>query len=56
VDAGANVLNSATFYGVEDPLANLKLLSRFFEEYPDYVDKTVVVVKGGMKNFQLITE
>ncbi|GFZ44204.1 hypothetical protein JCM24511_01925 [Saitozyma sp. JCM 24511] len=56
VDAGANLLNSATFYGVEDPLANLKLLNRFFETYPDYVNKTVVVVKGGLKNYQLITD
>jgi hypothetical protein len=42
------LLNSANFYGTaEDPLGGLKLLGRFFDAHPDYVDKTVLMVKGG---------
>ena len=28
--------------------ANLELLARFFEKYPDYADRTFLSVKGGM--------
>ncbi|WWC70457.1 uncharacterized protein I206_104408 [Kwoniella pini CBS 10737] len=49
LDADANLLNTALFYGSEeDPLSNLKLLGRFFETYPKYKDKAIVSVKGGM--------
>jgi len=48
-DAGATFWNSAQFYGQpEDPMANLKLLNRFFDKYPDYAEKIVLSVKGGM--------
>ncbi|KZT67695.1 Aldo/keto reductase [Daedalea quercina L-15889] len=41
------VLNSAAFYGPpNDPLANLAMLSRFYEANPEYVDKTFLMVKG----------
>ncbi|KZT70009.1 Aldo/keto reductase [Daedalea quercina L-15889] len=43
------VLNSAEFYGPpHDPLANLAMLSRFYEANPEYVDKTFLMVKGAM--------
>ena len=29
------------------PLANLKLLRRFFDTNPEYVDKTFLSIKGG---------
>ena len=28
--------------------ANLELLARFFEKYPDYADKAFLSVKGGV--------
>ena len=33
------------FYARDLGTANLEMLSRFFEKYPDYVDKTFLVVK-----------
>ncbi|KAJ9479704.1 putative pyridoxal reductase [Pseudozyma hubeiensis] len=48
VDSGSNLLNSSAFYGPQsDPYANLALLRRFYEAYPEYKDKTVLSVKGG---------
>ncbi|KAF7297877.1 Aldo-ket-red domain-containing protein [Mycena chlorophos] len=41
------LLNSAEFYGPTRGTNNLELLARFYEKYPDYADKTFVVVKGG---------
>ncbi|KAI0363829.1 aldo/keto reductase [Pilatotrama ljubarskyi] len=41
------VLNSAQFYGEGWSTANLELLSRFYEKYPDYADRTFLMVKGG---------
>ncbi|KAA1476981.1 aldo/keto reductase [Dentipellis sp. KUC8613] len=41
------MLNSAEFYGVNPREANLELLARFFEKYPEYVDKAFLSVKGG---------
>lgn len=36
----------AAFYGPpNDSLANLKMLARFYEANPDYVDKTFLMVK-----------
>ncbi|KAI0334918.1 aldo/keto reductase [Cubamyces sp. BRFM 1775] len=40
------VLNSAQFYGQGWSTANLELLSRFYEKYPDYADRTFLMVKG----------
>ncbi|KIJ48635.1 hypothetical protein M422DRAFT_28368 [Sphaerobolus stellatus SS14] len=46
---GAKVmLNSGEFYGLNWPTMNLELLARFYMKYPEYVDKTVLSVKGGM--------
>ncbi|KAH9853948.1 aldo/keto reductase [Lenzites betulinus] len=45
------VLNSAQFYGNGWSTANLDLLSRFFEKYPEYADRTFLMVKGGC-NFE----
>ncbi|KAI0260769.1 aldo/keto reductase [Gloeopeniophorella convolvens] len=41
-------LNSGEFYGLNPPSANLDLLARFFERYPDYADKAFLSVKCGM--------
>ncbi|KAF5387562.1 hypothetical protein D9757_006508 [Collybiopsis confluens] len=43
-------LNSGEFYAMDFGTANLKLLSRFFEKYPDYADKIFLSVKGGIRN------
>jgi len=40
-------LNSGEFYGLDLPSANLELLARFFEQYPDYADKAFLSVKCG---------
>jgi pyridoxine 4-dehydrogenase len=54
VDNGATLWNSGSFYCPQDkPYANLLLIKRFFEKYPDYSKKVFVSVKGGcdMENF-----
>ncbi|GAA5839795.1 hypothetical protein JCM11251_001217 [Rhodosporidiobolus azoricus] len=48
IDSGSNFLNSGAFYGTKDPQDNLKLLSRFCEANPEYKDKFVLSVKGGI--------
>ncbi|KAL5498123.1 hypothetical protein ACEPAH_2253 [Sanghuangporus vaninii] len=45
------VLNSGEFYGVNPPEANLELLARFFEKFPNYTEKAFLSVKGGV-NFE----
>ncbi|WVQ75580.1 hypothetical protein IAR50_005207 [Cryptococcus sp. DSM 104548] len=48
-DHGSNCWSSATFYGPPgDGFANLKLLRRFFDMYPEYKSKVVLVIKGGV--------
>ncbi|KAI0818943.1 aldo/keto reductase [Irpex lacteus] len=42
------MLNSGEFYAQDFGTANLELLSRFFEKYPEYADKTFLSVKGGL--------
>ncbi|KAG1754497.1 NADP-dependent oxidoreductase domain-containing protein [Suillus lakei] len=46
-----HVLTSDTgeFYGHNLATTNLEMIARFFEKYPDYVDKTFLSVKGGLK-------
>ncbi|KAI0278907.1 Aldo/keto reductase family-domain-containing protein [Russula brevipes] len=46
-------LNSGEFYGQGLSTANLELLARFFEKYPDYADRTFLSVKGGTVPGQL---
>jgi len=42
------VLNSGEFYGLAPKEANLELISRFFEKYPEYADRAFLSVKGGI--------
>ncbi|KAF8532602.1 NADP-dependent oxidoreductase domain-containing protein [Gautieria morchelliformis] len=39
-------LNSGAFYSQDFGPANLELLARFYDKYPDYKEKTVLCVKG----------
>jgi len=49
VPAGCKmILNSGEFYGMNPKTANLELLARFFEKYPEYQDKAFLSVKGGV--------
>ncbi|KAK7693340.1 hypothetical protein QCA50_002908 [Cerrena zonata] len=41
-------LNSGEFYANDLGTANLELVARFFEKYPDYADKAFLSVKGGV--------
>ncbi|KAJ3019103.1 hypothetical protein NUW54_g175 [Trametes sanguinea] len=43
------MLNSSEFYGPNWDPANLELLARFYEKYPEYVDKTFL--SGAAKTF-----
>ncbi|KAF8494653.1 aldo/keto reductase [Russula emetica] len=40
------LLNSGEFYGQGFTVANLELVARFFEKYPEYADRTFLSVKG----------
>ncbi|KAG7528636.1 hypothetical protein FFLO_06029 [Filobasidium floriforme] len=56
VDAGATFINSGAFYGNPgSETANLELLRRFFDKYPDYVDRVVLSVKGGAKGGKIFS-
>lgn len=46
------MLNSGEFYGQPDPELGLKLLGRFYAQYPEYAVKTYLSVKGGMAKMQ----
>jgi len=41
-------INGGEFYGPNFSTANLEMIARFFEKYPDYADKTFLSVKGGL--------
>ncbi|KAI0690056.1 aldo/keto reductase [Cytidiella melzeri] len=43
------MINSGEFYAQDFGTLNLEMLSRFFEQNPDYVDKIFLSVKGGFK-------
>ncbi|KAI0636841.1 aldo/keto reductase [Trametes polyzona] len=43
------LLNSGEFYGPNFSTANLELVARFFEKYPEYADRTFLSVKGGLQ-------
>ena len=50
IDSTENpLLNTGAFYGPqpEDPMANLKLLNRYFQKYPEDTQKCILCVKGG---------
>ncbi|KAI0304549.1 aldo/keto reductase [Russula brevipes] len=49
-------LNSGEFYGQGLTTANLELLARFFETYPEYADRTFLSVKGGLVPGQLAVD
>lgn len=42
-------MTAGEFYGVDPPTANLEMLSRFFAKYPEYIDRTFLSVKGGVR-------
>ncbi|KAF9227548.1 Aldo/keto reductase [Gyrodon lividus] len=42
-------LNGGEFYGHNLSTTNLEMIARFFEKYPEYVDRTFLSVKGGVK-------
>lgn len=47
---------SAEFYGQGLSTANLELLARFYDKYPDYADRTFLSVKGGTVPGQLASD
>ncbi|KZT11236.1 Aldo/keto reductase [Laetiporus sulphureus 93-53] len=49
-------MSSAEFFGPGESTANLEMLSRFFEKYPDYTDRTFLVVSGGCKERSLVPD
>lgn len=50
------LINSGEFYANDFGPGNLEMLSRFFEKYPEYADKTFLSVKGGSKFKQMIPD
>ncbi|CAO1623446.1 unnamed protein product [Parajaminaea phylloscopi] len=52
IDAGVKLLDAGEFYGPpSDVQANLKLVRRYFQRYPEDREKVVLCVKGGMNLF-----
>jgi pyridoxine 4-dehydrogenase len=47
---------SGEFYGQGATIANLELVARFFEKYPEYADRTFLSVKGGTLPGQLASD
>ncbi|KIJ16831.1 hypothetical protein PAXINDRAFT_168286 [Paxillus involutus ATCC 200175] len=41
-------LNGGEFYGHNLSTTNIEMIARFFEKYPEYVDRTFLSVKGGV--------
>ncbi|KAK9351017.1 NADP-dependent oxidoreductase domain-containing protein [Lipomyces doorenjongii] len=48
IEHGANFFNGGEFYGTPVPTLNLDLINRFFTKYPEYADKVVLSIKGGL--------
>lgn len=52
IDAGVNLLDAGQFYGpTSNAHANLKLVKRYFDQYPEDKEKVLLCVKGGVKIF-----
>jgi pyridoxine 4-dehydrogenase len=41
-------MSTAELYGPGLSVANLELVARFFEKYPEYADRSFLSVKGGL--------
>ncbi|KAA1476979.1 aldo/keto reductase [Dentipellis sp. KUC8613] len=50
------LINSGEFYGFNPRQANLELVARFFEKYPEYADKAFLSVKGGYKADSMVLD
>ncbi|KAK9457922.1 NADP-dependent oxidoreductase domain-containing protein [Dipodascopsis uninucleata] len=48
IELGAYFFNGGEFYGSPEPTLNLDLIKRFFTKYPEYADKVVLSIKGGI--------
>ncbi|ODQ70925.1 hypothetical protein LIPSTDRAFT_74426 [Lipomyces starkeyi NRRL Y-11557] len=48
IEHGATFFNGGEFYGMSVPTLNLDLINRFFTNYPEYADKVVLSIKGGL--------
>ncbi|KAJ8101915.1 NADP-dependent oxidoreductase domain-containing protein [Lipomyces tetrasporus] len=48
IEHGATFFNGGEFYGTPVPTLNLDLINRFFSKYPEYADKIVLSIKGGV--------
>ncbi|KAH7915005.1 NADP-dependent oxidoreductase domain-containing protein [Hygrophoropsis aurantiaca] len=46
-------INGGEFYGHNLSTANIEMIRRFFDKYPEYIDRTFLSVKGGLKLGQL---
>ena len=44
----------ADFYGEGRSTGNLELLARFYDKYPDYVDKTFLSVKVNVSTYKCV--
>ncbi|KAG6377178.1 NADP-dependent oxidoreductase domain-containing protein [Boletus reticuloceps] len=43
-----NVCSAGEFYGHNLSTTNLEMIARFFEKYPEYVDRTFLSIEGGL--------
>ncbi|EIW84863.1 aldo keto reductase [Coniophora puteana RWD-64-598 SS2] len=49
-------LNGGEFYGPNCSTANIEMIARFFEKYPEYADRAFLSVKGGAKADSLVPD
>ncbi|KAG2367526.1 NADP-dependent oxidoreductase domain-containing protein [Suillus spraguei] len=49
IKAGVDALPAGTKMFLNGATTNLEMIARFFEKYPEYVDKTFLSIKGGLK-------
>jgi len=55
-EGAVQFLNSSEFYGIKPREANLELVARFFDKYPELEHKTFLSVKGGTKADTLVPD